>query len=34
MTVLNQVNGVDDTYNELGGTEQEISEILDTILGN
>lgn len=34
MTVLNQVNGVEDEYTELGGTEQEISGILDTILGN
>lgn len=33
MTVLNQVNGVEDEYTELGGTEQEISTILDEIAG-
>ena len=33
MTVLNSVNGVEDTYEELGGTEQEISTILDNIIG-
>ena len=33
MTILNQVNGVEDEYTELGGTEQEISTILDEIAG-
>ena len=33
MTILNQVNGVEDEYTELGGTEQEISTILDEITG-
>lgn len=33
MTILNSVNGVEDTYEELGGTEQEISTILDNIIG-
>ena len=33
MTILNSVNGVEDEYTELGGTEQEISTILDEIAG-
>lgn len=33
MTILNQVNGVEDEYTELGGKEQEISTILDEIAG-
>ena len=33
MTILNQVNGIEDEYTELGGKEQEISTILDEIAG-
>jgi len=31
---LNQVMGTDDEYNGLGGTEEEVEDILDDILGN
>lgn len=34
MNILNQVDGVTDTYTGLGGTEDEVEEILDTIIGN
>ena len=34
MEVLNEVNAVDDTYEGLGATEQEIEEVFDEILGN
>ena len=34
MEILNQVEGVQDTYEGLGGTEAEVEGILDEILGN
>ena len=34
MEILNDVDGVQDTYDGLGGTEQEVEDILDDILGN
>ena len=34
MNILNQVDGQSDTYDGLGGTEAEVEEILDDILGN
>ena len=32
--ILNEIDGQGDTYDGLGGTEEEIEEILDDILGN
>lgn len=32
--ILNEVDGQSDTYEGLGGTEEEVEEILDNILGN
>ena len=32
--ILNEVDGQSDTYDGLGGTEEEVEEILDNILGN
>ena len=34
MNILNEVDGNTDTYDSLGGTETEISAVLDEILGN
>lgn len=34
MEILNQVDGVQDTYDGMGGTEQEIETVLDDISGN
>ena len=34
LSVLNNIDDSQDTYDGLGGTEEEVNEILDEILGN